>query len=80
MSLADWNIIIVIVSIFDSHWIDSIYFRLTQYKLKFFAFFEKQIQAHNMNFDEDSESRDYVEAYLKEKKKHEDAGDYESYW
>ncbi|PAV85260.1 hypothetical protein WR25_18536 [Diploscapter pachys] len=53
---------------------------LTQYKLKFFAFFEKQIQAHNVNFDEDSESRDYVEAYLKEKKKREDAGDYKSYW
>lgn len=44
----------------------------------FMDFFDKQIAAHKVNYEEE-ESRDYVEAYLKEKKKCEDQGDFKSY-
>ncbi|PAV91173.1 hypothetical protein WR25_19236 [Diploscapter pachys] len=44
----------------------------------FMDFFDKQIVAHKVNYEEE-ESRDYVEAYLKEKKKCEDQGDFKSY-
>ncbi|KIH52744.1 unspecific monooxygenase [Ancylostoma duodenale] len=50
--------------------------KLLSYRDAFYSFFDKQIEAHgnHVNYDSD-ESNDYVEAYLKEKKRREADGD-----
>ncbi|RCN40005.1 unspecific monooxygenase [Ancylostoma caninum] len=54
----------------------SMYAKLLSYRDAFYSFFDKQIEAHgkHVNYDSD-ESNDYVEAYLKEKKRREADGD-----
>ena len=64
-----------------------------EFRDEFFGFFEKQIEQHKnevkslivktpkFEFDYDvEESTDYVEAYLKEKRRRETVGDFESFW
>ncbi|VDP41632.1 unnamed protein product [Heligmosomoides polygyrus] len=54
--------------------------RLFSYRDAFHAFFNRQIDAHEKAIDyESDQSSDYVEAYLKEKQRREDGGDFESF-
>ncbi|CAI2352594.1 unnamed protein product [Caenorhabditis sp. 36 PRJEB53466] len=53
---------------------------LSEYKTSFYAFFDKQIEEHRQKIDFDSEQNlDYAEAYLKEQRKREAEGDFESF-
>ncbi|CAD6197646.1 unnamed protein product [Caenorhabditis auriculariae] len=58
----------------------DIWGRMVQYRDAFYAFFYRQLDAHKKEVDFDSEeSKDYVEAYLKEQAKRQKEGDKESF-
>jgi hypothetical protein len=42
-----------------------------------FEFFERQIEEHNRRVDPDSDPTDFVEAFLREKAKKEENGEFE---
>ncbi|KAK6754911.1 hypothetical protein RB195_013720 [Necator americanus] len=72
--------------LFSYPWIKYLpYFRtmfknLIRYRDAFYSFFDRQIEAHSKHVNYDSEEySDYVEAYLKEKKRREELGDKESF-
>ncbi|PIO57760.1 hypothetical protein TELCIR_20820, partial [Teladorsagia circumcincta] len=53
---------------------------ILSYRDAFYAFFDRQIEAHQKDVDYDSEhTNDYVEAFLKEQKRREADGDFESF-
>ncbi|CAI5450790.1 unnamed protein product [Caenorhabditis angaria] len=56
--------------------------RFEKYRIGFTEFFGKQIADHKLEIDlddEDGENKDYVEAYLKEQKRREADGDFETF-
>ncbi|XGW03546.1 hypothetical protein V3C99_015041, partial [Haemonchus contortus] len=54
--------------------------RILSYRDAFYAFFDRQIEAHKKDIDYDSEhTNDYVEAFLKEQQRREADGDFESF-
>ncbi|KAK6046099.1 unspecific monooxygenase, partial [Cooperia oncophora] len=54
--------------------------KILMYRDAFYAFFDRQIEIHRKEIEYDSEhSNDYVEAFLKEQKRREADGDYESF-
>ncbi|PIO73166.1 hypothetical protein TELCIR_04875 [Teladorsagia circumcincta] len=54
--------------------------KILSYRDAFYAFFDRQIEAHRKDVDYDSEhTNDYVEAFLKEQKRREADGDFESF-
>ncbi|VDO71387.1 unnamed protein product [Haemonchus placei] len=54
--------------------------RILSYRDAFYAFFDRQIEAHKKDIDYNSEhTNDYVEAFLKEQKRREADGDSESF-
>ncbi|KAK6754913.1 hypothetical protein RB195_013721 [Necator americanus] len=59
---------------------NTLFKTLIDHRDAFYSFFDKQIEAHSKHVDYDSEgAKDYVEAYLKEKRRREEAGDKESF-
>ncbi|CAI2352590.1 unnamed protein product [Caenorhabditis sp. 36 PRJEB53466] len=53
---------------------------MKDFKIAFYSFFERQIEEHRQKIDFDSEENlDYAEAYLKEQRKREAEGDFESF-
>ncbi|PIO73658.1 hypothetical protein TELCIR_04362 [Teladorsagia circumcincta] len=53
---------------------------ILSYRDAFYAFFDRQIEAHRKDVDYESEhSNDYVEAFLKEQKRREADGDFETF-
>ncbi|KAJ1351434.1 hypothetical protein KIN20_007434, partial [Parelaphostrongylus tenuis] len=56
------------------------YVRLYLYRNAYYSFFDRQIEAHQKEIDHDADdSKDYVEAFLKEKRRREANGDMESF-
>ncbi|KAJ1367911.1 hypothetical protein KIN20_028938 [Parelaphostrongylus tenuis] len=54
--------------------------RIFLYRDAFYSFFDRQIEAHEKDIDYDvDDSKDYVEAFLKERKRREANGDMESF-
>ncbi|KAJ1351538.1 hypothetical protein KIN20_007571, partial [Parelaphostrongylus tenuis] len=54
--------------------------RIYLYRNAFYSFFDRQIEAHQKEIDYDADdSKDYVEAFLKEKRRREANGDMESF-
>ncbi|CAD6191691.1 unnamed protein product [Caenorhabditis auriculariae] len=54
--------------------------KMKKYREKLMSFYESQIEKHSEEIDFDlEENKDYVEAFLKEQKKREAAGDFESF-
>lgn len=58
----------------------NIYYTLQTSKKSLFDFYEKQVDEHQKRVDHDSESSDYVEAFLKEKAKKEAEGNGEEHY
>uniref|UniRef100_A0A0K0DIR2 Unspecific monooxygenase n=1 Tax=Angiostrongylus cantonensis TaxID=6313 RepID=A0A0K0DIR2_ANGCA len=58
----------------------GIWNKIFLYRDAFYSFFDRQIEAHQKDVDYDTtDSKDYVEAFLKEKKRREGNGDNESF-
>ncbi|WKY10972.1 hypothetical protein Q1695_002932 [Nippostrongylus brasiliensis] len=54
--------------------------KLLDYRDAFYGFFDRQIEAHQKDINYDlEESTDYVEAFLKERKRREESGDFETF-
>ncbi|VDM55618.1 unnamed protein product [Angiostrongylus costaricensis] len=65
---------------FFSKFLYNVLKRLILHREAFFSFFDRQIEAHQKDIDfETEESNDYVEAFLKEKRRREENDDSESF-
>jgi hypothetical protein len=59
--------------------LSGIYKRVKHGRDVLFGFYEKQVKEHQKRVDHDSEPTDFVEAFLREKAKKEEAGEEHAY-